>query len=114
MRAGTRIGVASTAVTLVLLLAGCADNTGAIDNEGHNGYDRMTCNDLKVLAMDVQYGALAPADRPDRVQQLRDEASKAADPVVRQSASTYLDALISGNRNQIATTITAFTKICRF
>ena len=108
----TRYGV--VALLTCLALAGCADNTGAIDDMGHNGFDKMTCTDFKALAMDVQYGTVTAAALRDRVQQLSDEAGKAADPAVRRATATYTATLLAGNRKASTTAAAAFAKICMF
>jgi hypothetical protein len=97
-----------------LAIAACADNTGAVDDLGHNGFDRMACSDLKILTFDVEYEPAGVAQRSGEAKSLREEAGKAGDPQVRAMATEFLTALDSGDRTEVSASAKQAVKICSF
>jgi hypothetical protein len=110
-----RATLAGAAVLIVCAaLTACADNTGSIDDMGHNGYDRMTCEDFKDLAMDVEYEMLSQAEGAQRAKALGAEAGHAADAAVKQAASQYVTAFLAGDREKRDATIKPFMQACHW
>jgi major membrane immunogen (membrane-anchored lipoprotein) len=102
------------AALVCVSLAGCADNTGAMDDKGHNGYDEMTCQDVKILAYDLEHSQLAPSERASRTQQVKDVSAKAGDPAVRQLASAFVKVAAQGDAKVISSAGPGVEKICSF
>ena len=97
---------------LGIVLAGCTDNTGAIDQEGHNGFDRMTCDDLTTLARDAKHGAVTVAQAAVIAEKVRDNAEHGGDPMVRQAGNHLVTAYNSKNHARIVAALAEFEKAC--
>jgi hypothetical protein len=97
---------------LGIALAGCTDNTGAIDQEGHNGFDRMSCNDFTALAKDVRHGVMTVAEARVAANKLDQAAAHGGDPMVRQAGSHLVDAYKSNNHARIVSALAEFEKAC--
>lgn len=97
--------VLAGAVLAGAVVTGCADPTGAIDDQGHNGYDAMTCEQAKAFALDVQYGTVYAATVDTRISELSKDAAKASQPEVQRAAKQ----LITGYRGRSPKTMTAAT-----
>ena len=93
------------AVLAGVVLTGCADPTGVIDEQGHNGYDAMTCEQAKALALDVQYGTVYQATADARLSELSTDAARASRPEVQRAATQ----LLTGYRGKSPKTMTAAT-----
>ncbi len=108
VRRGSRTARPAVWVPVVLagvVLTGCADPTGAIDDQGHNGYDAMTCEQAKAFALDVQYGTVYEATVDARISELSKDAAKASRPEVQRAAK----ALITGYRGKSPKSMAAAT-----
>jgi hypothetical protein len=106
------LGAASVAL-FCLILTGCADGTGGIDAEGHNGYDLMTCQDSKAFALDVQHDAVAPDESQERIQHITKEKKKASDQAVRQASDALLGAYLAGDRTAVDAAVVELVKACQ-
>ncbi len=100
-------------VLLSAILSGCADPTGEIDAEGHNGYDLSTCTDSKALALDMMYGELTPTQGKTRLSKVSTEAAKASDQDIKQAAQQLVASYESGNQTAVNTAITSLVKACQ-
>jgi len=94
------------------LLAGCADPTGQIDESGHNGYDEMTCEKAKSLALDIQYGTVDPASAKARIDGLSAAAGKAGHPEVRDAATALLAGYRAKDRAKLSAASKALVTAC--
>lgn len=103
-----------TAVFAAMAVSGCADLSGAVDDLGHNGYDKQTCADFKNLAMDVQYAAVPRAAGLERARALVQESAKASDLVIRQGVQDYAAAYANNDKNRQTTVTTSLMRVCRF
>jgi len=99
-------------LALVSALAGCADPTGQIDEDGHNGYDEMTCEKAKALALDIRYGTVDAASAGQRVDDITQEAAKAGHPEVRDAAMALVAGWRARDRAKISTASQALVKAC--
>jgi hypothetical protein len=106
------LGAARIAL-ICLILTGCADGTGEIDTEGHNGYDLMTCQDSKAFALDIQHGTVAPDESQERIQQITKEKKKASDQAVRQASDAMLGAYLAGDRKAVDAAVAELVKACQ-
>jgi hypothetical protein len=107
----------NVAIALLMcgVLAACADNTGAIDQMGHNGFDRMACNDFAALAKDMKFGAVTLAQAQERAAKLLDESSKGgAQAAVRQAGTDFAASLALGNQQAIGAATVKFQQACAF
>jgi len=96
-----------------LLLAGCADASGDVDAQGHNGYDVMTCQNAKALALDIEHGTVMPTTAQTRISDLTASAGKASDPMVRQATQALVAAYQAKDRRAAATATTSLVKSCQ-
>lgn len=94
-------------------LTGCADETGQIDAQGHNGYDRMTCIYAKALALDIQYGTVLQDQRQDRIKKVTGEAKKASDQAVQQATTALISNYMAGNKKGVGTATASLVKACQ-
>ncbi|HEY6798718.1 MAG TPA: hypothetical protein VI248_28915 [Kineosporiaceae bacterium] len=94
-------------------LAGCADPTGDIDAEGHNGYDSDTCEQAKALALDILYRTVFPRSAADRVAALTADAAKASHPEIRQAATALVDGYRAGDRRAVTTATATLVRACQ-
>jgi hypothetical protein len=108
----TRPAVLAFAVT-GLLLTGCSDATGDVDAQGHNGYDLMTCEAAKALALDIEYGTVTAASARSRVSDLTADASRASDQEVRQATQDLLAGFKTGNKRAVKTATTSLVMSCQ-
>jgi hypothetical protein len=99
---------------LGIVLAACTDNTGAIDQEGHNGFDRMSCNDFTALAKDVKYGAVNQAQARAAAAKLDDTAEHGGDPEVRQASAHLTAAYRANNRARVDAALAEFENACKW
>jgi hypothetical protein len=97
---------------LGIVLAGCTDNTGAIDQEGHNGFDRMTCDDVTTLARDAKHGAITVAEAAVIAQKVRANSEHGGDPMVRQAGNHLVSAYDSMNHARIVAALEEFQQAC--
>jgi hypothetical protein len=97
---------------LAALLAGCSDETGAIDQLGHNGYDQVACDGFTTLAKEARFGAMGMPDLRAEAAKLATTASHAGDPNVRQAGSQLAAAYSTNNSRGVAVAMTAFQKAC--
>jgi hypothetical protein len=111
-RVRTGSAVLAFAVT-GLLLTGCADATGAVDPQGHNGYDLMTCEAAKALALDIEYGAVTAASAGGRVSDLTADAERASDTDVRQATQALISGLRTGNKGAVKTATASLVMSCQ-
>lgn len=109
--------MATKALAVLLLgivLAGCTDNTGAIDQEGHNGFDRMTCTDFASLAKDVKFHAVTVAQARDEAEAVGKTSQHGGDPTVRQAGNHLVSAYKANNPQGIVTALAEFQKACEW
>jgi hypothetical protein len=108
----TRPTVLAFAVT-GLLLTGCSDATGDVDAQGHNGYDLMTCEAAKALALDIEYGTVTAASAHSRVSDLTADAARASDQDVRQATQALLTGFQTGNKGAVKTATASLVMSCQ-
>lgn len=108
-----KLPAAASIALLCLILAGCADGTGEIDTEGHNGYDLMTCQDSKAFALDVQHDTVVTDESQERVQHITKEMKKASDQAVRQASNALLAAYSAGDRAAVDAAVAELVKACQ-
>lgn len=111
MRDGTRR--AGAWLALCFALAGCADATGMVDAQGHNGYDVMTCETAKALALDIQYRAVDASTATERVSELTAQADKASDDGIRQATSALVVGFMAGDDQAVRTATRSLVTSCR-
>ena len=99
---------------LGILLAGCTDNPGAIDQEGHNGFDRMTCTDFASLAKDVKYHAVDFTQAKGEADRVAANSQHGGDPDVRKAGSTLVKAYRTDNTQAITAALAQFQKACQW
>jgi hypothetical protein len=99
-------------VTAGAALAGCTDNTGAIDQKGHNGYDKMACTSFTSMAREAQYGALTPTQALDAALQVAATAQRAGSPDVRAAGGRLADAYRTQDSQAVTAAIAAFKTAC--
>src|SRR5689334_8797219 len=106
--------VVLAALTAGAALAGCTDNTGAIDQKGHNGYDKMACTSFTSMARQAQYGALTPAQALDAAVQVAATAQRAGSPAVRTAGGRLADAYRAQDSQAVTAAIAAFKAACKW
>lgn len=108
-----KVAAACVIALLCLALAGCGDQTGVIDAEGHNGYDRDTCTDSKAFALDVKYGAVTVAKRQERIDRITDQMKRASEADIRKASEALLAGYRAGNRKAIDAAIVSLVQACQ-
>jgi len=93
-------------------LAACTDDTGAIDQEGHNGYDRRACTRFAAMANDVTHGALSTPQAQGAAVQLAGTSGHGGDPKVRRAGSDLADAYRAGDTRRVAAAMAEFRAAC--
>src|SRR5690242_18163265 len=93
-------------------LAGCTDETGAIDQKGHNGYDKQACTSFTSMARQAQYGALTPNQALDAAVQVAATAQRAGSPAVRAAGGKLADAYRAQDSQAVTAAIAAFKVAC--
>jgi hypothetical protein len=111
-RAGRVVATAAAALACILV-AGCADPTGDIDDQGHNGYDMMTCEQAKAFALDIQYNMVLAASVQERIADLSADAAKASHPEVRQAATALISGYQARNRRSVTAATASLVKACQ-
>jgi hypothetical protein len=114
-RSGRRpLGPAGAVALLAaaLLLTACADPTGEIDEDGHNGYDAMSCEKGKSLALDMQYGAMNAPSVRERMEDLSAAAKKAGHDDVREAATALLLGYRAKDPAKVTAASRALVKAC--
>jgi hypothetical protein len=105
-------GLALLIFGIGLCLTGCTDNTGAIDQEGHNGYDKMACTDFSTIANEVTHGAMTVADARSEAAKLNDTSQRGGDPMVRQAGSQLANAYRANNPQAVSSAMAQFRSAC--
>jgi hypothetical protein len=95
-----------------ILVTGCTDNTGAIDQAGHNGYDRMACRAFTSMANDLQHNAITVDQATAEANRIGADAGQAGDPRVRQAGSSLRNAYLTHDRTHVAEAVADFTRAC--
>jgi hypothetical protein len=101
-------------VSVVTALSGCTDLSGQVDDFGHNGYDKRSCSDFKLLAMDAEHGAVDDKVGADRAQELVRSSAKSSDPAIRDAILAYSVAYQAGDEQAAEQASEVLMKICRF
>jgi hypothetical protein len=109
MKVTRGLTVASLLLASVVLTA-CADNTGAIDQKGHDGYDLMACNKFRSMANEVEHDAITAARAVTDSAQIQDWARRGGDPRMKE-ASLRLKAAYAAGDLQAAQTAIADLKV---
>jgi hypothetical protein len=110
--AGPALRSVLVGILLTVLLAACTDDSGAIDGEGHNGYDVKACTDLVVMASGVNLDALTQPQASAEAERIGQKADRAGDASVRE-ASGRLRAAYRANDPQAASdALTDFASAC--
>jgi hypothetical protein len=112
-RARRSVPAVALAVGAVLAVAGCADPTGEIDSQGHNGYDQMTCEQAKSLALDMQYGTVYAGSLQARISDLTTDAAKASHAQVRDAAMALITSYKSRSRAAVNSAASTLVKVCQ-
>lgn len=102
------------AALVALLLGGCADLSGEVDDAGHNGYDKQTCTDFKSFAMDAEHQVITGDVAMSRARTLLAGTAKNSDQAIRDGVATYLQAWTSGDTDAAERASTALLKVCQF
>jgi hypothetical protein len=97
-----------------LLLTGCTDNTGAIDQAGHNGFDRMACTNFATMANEVKHNAMTVTDAKTEADKLAATTAGAGDPMVRQAGSRLAAAYKVADPKAVAAAILQFQSACKW
>jgi len=97
---------------LGVLLTGCTDNTGAIDQEGHNGYDRMACTNFAAMANDVRHNAITTDQANAVAQQLAATSQRGGDVRIRTAGGRLADAYRARDTAAVTVAIADFTAAC--
>jgi len=97
---------------LGLLLTGCTDNTGAIDQEGHNGYDRMACTNFAAMANDVRHNAIGRDAASAQADQIAGWSQRGGDVRIRQAGGKLADAYHAKDTGAVTAAIDEFTAAC--
>jgi hypothetical protein len=107
-----KVAAAGAVAFMCIALTGCADQTGEIDPQGHNGFDRMTCQDSKAFAFDVMCGTVTSMDE-GRIQQIATEMKQAGDADIRQASGALIAGYRAGNRRALTAAAASLAKVCQ-
>jgi len=97
---------------LVVTLTACTDNTGAIDQAGHNGFDRMTCTGFATMDNEVTHGAMSNDQARAQAEQLAATARTSGDPLVRQAGADLAAAYRTADAKAVAKARAEFKAAC--
>jgi hypothetical protein len=111
-RARSRIPAAVLALLVALALGACADPTGEVDDQGHNGYDEMTCEQAKSFALDISYGTVFADSAGERMTEITTNAAKASHVQVRQAAMSLISGYRAHNKATESSASAALAKVC--
>jgi len=102
-----------TAMALVgTLLTGCTDDTGAIDQKGHNGYDQRACSDVAAMANDVRHDAMTVGQASAEADRLAATAQRGGDPMVRAAGAHLAAAYHPRDPRKVSRALTEFATAC--
>jgi hypothetical protein len=107
-------GLAVAVVSAALSLSACSDNTGAIDQLGHNGFDRMACNSFATMANDVRHNAMTVSQARATVDQLAAMSQRGGDPNIRQAGTDLAGAYNRNSPAELTKAMAEFQAACHW
>jgi hypothetical protein len=113
MKASRGLAVA-VSVAAGLALTACTDDTGAIDQLGHNGFDRMACTQFATMANDVRHDAMTVRQARVYADQLAATSQRGGDPNIRQAGTDLADAYRRNSPAQLSKAMAEFQSACRW
>jgi len=109
---GPAVMLTGAAVMLGVGLTGCTDDSGAIDQKGHNGYDLKACTQVAALANDVSHGAVTPSQAGAEAERIAGESDRAGDVAVRRAGVRLRTAYRAGDARATGEAFAGFAAAC--
>jgi hypothetical protein len=107
-------GLAVAIVAAGLSLSACTDDTGAIDQLGHNGFDRMACTGFAAMANGVRHDAMTVSQARTTAEQLAATSQRGGDPNIRQAGADLVDAYRRNSMALLTRAMAEFQSACRW